>query len=562
MNLLRLLQQQQSQALQLQAKLQQQQQQQQASTSTPPPPPPAAAAAAATTATPAANVNTANRQLTPAELQQQQQLQIQFLQQHLLQQQMANNNGTPSPSASNASTPTGATNNNLQYQMLAYNLLSQNLASNQSSTANSPATTAATVPNTASPVTIQPQPAAAVPAQPIKVEAPPAPPVVEEVPKTMAERLVEAIYLQANELNALRQKVNNASVVPVFPPPIVTTKGGDTGILTAFDLLSGQQRSHAHASRQQRLLLPDTAPQGISANIILQEREKRIEQRAEQKLIDLEAMMEEDKDQRGQPLGYLLNEYYDDTVRTASPERLQSIVQLKSLQLRDKQQKLREEIVKNMEEANRLANSVDRTAYRKIMKQTLREARLTEKLEKQQRIDREKKEKQRHLDYLQSVCNQGRDLIAWHKSHQAKMGKLGKAILQFHAHIDKEEQRRSDKRSKDRIRALRNDDEEAYMKLIDEAKDTRLTLLLKQTGTYLESLTKAVVDQQTENMNFEADENDEEVDEEMILTDSHGNKVDYFRMAHRIQETVSQPSIMTGGTLKEYQVTQCTRVVL
>ncbi|KAF1801069.1 SNF2 family N-terminal domain-containing protein [Mucor lusitanicus] len=554
MNLLRLLQQQQSQALQLQAKLQQQQQQQQASTSTPPPPPPPAAAAAATTATPAANVNTANRQLTPAELQQQQQLQIQLLQQHLLQQQMANNNGTPSPSASNASTPTGATNNNLQYQMLAYNLLSQNLASNQSSTANSPATTAATVPNTASPVTIQPQPAAAVPAQPIKVEAPPAPPVVEEVPKTMAERLVEAIYLQANELNALRQKVNNASVVPVFPPPIVTTKGGDTGILTAFDLLSGQQRSHAHASRQQRLLLPDTAPQGISANIILQEREKRIEQRAEQKLIDLEAMMEEDKDQRGQPLGYLLNEYYDDTVRTASPERLQSIVQLKSLQLRDKQQKLREEIVKNMEEANRLANSVDRTAYRKIMKQTLREARLTEKLEKQQRIDREKKEKQRHLDYLQSVCNQGRDLIAWHKSHQAKMGKLGKAILQFHAHIDKEEQRRSDKRSKDRIRALRNDDEEAYMKLIDEAKDTRLTLLLKQTGTYLESLTKAVVDQQTENMNFEADENDEEVDEEMILTDSHGNKVDYFRMAHRIQETVSQPSIMTGGTLKEYQI--------
>lgn len=173
-----------------------------------------------------------------------------------------------------------------------------------------------------------------------------------------------------------------------------------------------------------------------------------------------------------------------------------------------------------MEEANRLANSVDRTAYRKIMKQTLREAKLTEKLERQQRIDREKKEKQRHLDYLQTVCNQGRDLIAWHKAHQAKMGKLGKAILQFHAHIDKEEQRRSDKRSKDRIRALRNDDEEAYMKLIDEAKDTRLTLLLKQTGAYLESLTKAVVDQQTENMNFqnEGTEDADDVDEEMMLT--------------------------------------------
>lgn len=172
-----------------------------------------------------------------------------------------------------------------------------------------------------------------------------------------------------------------------------------------------------------------------------------------------------------------------------------------------------------MEEASRLANSVDRTSYRKIMKRTLRDAKLTEKLERQQRIDREKKEKQRHLDYLQTVCNQGRDLIAWHKSHQAKMGKLGKAILQYHAHIEKEEQRRADKRSKDRIRALRNDDEEAYLKLIDEAKDTRLTLLLRQTGTYLESLTKAVVDQQNENMSLDDSmDADEEVDEEMMLT--------------------------------------------
>ncbi|KAG2230892.1 hypothetical protein INT48_003341, partial [Thamnidium elegans] len=363
-------------------------------------------------------------------------------------------------------------------------------------------------------------------------------PEPEEPPKTMSERLVETIYQQSDEFISLKN-------------PCVSNN--NNGKIRAIELLTGQQRSHAHASRQQRLLLPDTAPQGLSPYTILDQREKRIEQRAQVKLHMLESSIEE---QGRQPLGYLLNEYYDETVRTASDERLQSIVQLRSLQLRHKQAKLREEIVKNMEEANRLANSVDRTAYRKIMKQTLREAKLTEKLERQQRIDREKKEKQRHLDYLQTVCNQGRDLISWHKSHQARMGKLGKAILQFHAHIDKEEQRRTDKRSKDRIRALRNDDEEAYLKLIDEAKDTRLTLLLRQTGTYLESLTKAVVDQQTENLNFHNDDDDlqEEVDEEMMLTDKHGNKVDYYRMAHRIQEKVCQPTMMTGGQLKDYQV--------
>lgn len=323
----------------------------------------------------------------------------------------------------------------------------------------------------------------------------------EEPPKTMAERLVETIYQQSVEFITLKN----------------THMPNHDGKLSAVELLIGQQRSHAHASRQQRLLLPDTAPQGLNAQTILEQREKRIEQRAQDKLEKLESTIEAEG---RQPLGYMLNEYYDETVKTASPERLESIVQLRSLQLRHKQAKLREEIVKNMEEANRLANSVDRTAYRKIMKQTLREAKLTEKLERQQRIDREKKEKQRHLDYLQTVCNQGRDLISWHRAHQARMGKLGKAILQFHAHVDKEEQRRTDKRSKDRIRALRNDDEEAYLKLIDEAKDTRLTLLLRQTGTYLESLTKAVVDQQTENLNFHNDDDtlQEEVDEEMMLT--------------------------------------------
>ncbi|KAI8978578.1 SNF2 family N-terminal domain-containing protein [Pilobolus umbonatus] len=356
----------------------------------------------------------------------------------------------------------------------------------------------------------------------------------QDPPKTMAERLVEAIYQQSIEYTSLQRSMK--------PEP-----------LSAVDLLSGQNRSHAHSSRQQRLLLPDIPPIGLDPYTILAERDRRIDKRAHERLEQLENRNEDLR----QPIGYLLREYYEDTVKTASPQRLQSIIAIKSLQLRDKQTRLREEIVKNMEEANRLATSVDRAAYRKIMKQTLKEAKITERLERQQRIEREKKEKQKHLDYLQSVCNQGRDLIAWHKAHQAKSAKLGKAILQFHAHIDREEQRRTDKRSKDRIRALRNDDEEAYMKLIDEAKDTRLTLLLKQTGSYLESLTKAVVNQQADNMTYHNEDDDsevDEVDEEMILTDRNGNKVDYYRMAHRIQESVCQPNIMVGGQLKDYQI--------
>lgn len=209
---------------------------------------------------------------------------------------------------------------------MAYNLLSQNLGSSatNSSTGNT------------TPIAVSSPPAKLEDNNnKMQIDSP-----TEEPPKTMAERLVEAIYLQANEFNALKNKTKNASLPTPIPTTATTatTNVNDSETLTAFDLLSGQQRSHAHASRQQRLLLPDAAPRGLDPFTILQEREKHIEHRAKERLTELASTM--DDEQQRQPLGYLLNEYYDDTVRTASPERLRSIVQLRSLQLRDKQTKV------------------------------------------------------------------------------------------------------------------------------------------------------------------------------------------------------------------------------
>lgn len=145
-----------------------------------------------------------------------------------------------------------------------------------------------------------------------------------------------------------------------------------------------------------------------------------------------------------------------------------------------------------------VATTVDRLAYRKMKKLSLRDSRTLEAIERQQRLERHQREQQRHLDTLQQICDHGRNLLTAHRSWQAKQSKLGRAVVQFHQHIEKEEQKKAERLSKERINALKNDDEEAYMKLIDEAKDTRLTQLLKQTGSFLESLSKAVVDQQND----------------------------------------------------------------
>jgi ATP-dependent helicase STH1/SNF2 len=117
--------------------------------------------------------------------------------------------------------------------------------------------------------------------------------------------------------------------------------------------------------------------------------------------------------------------------------------------------------------------------------------------------------------------------------------------------------------AKERIRALKADDEEAYMKLIDTAKDTRITHLIRQTDSYLDSLAQAVVAQQNEygliDYGFETEEGPAsestfgaQVDQDSVDSD---RKVDYYAVAHRISERISrQPTMLVGGKLKDYQL--------
>jgi ATP-dependent helicase STH1/SNF2 len=51
-------------------------------------------------------------------------------------------------------------------------------------------------------------------------------------------------------------------------------------------------------------------------------------------------------------------------------------------------------------------------------------------------------------------------------------------VLSSTSYTEKEEQKRIERLAKERLKALKADDEEAYMKLIDTAKDTCITHLL------------------------------------------------------------------------------------
>jgi ATP-dependent helicase STH1/SNF2 len=340
-------------------------------------------------------------------------------------------------------------------------------------------------------------------------------------------------------------------------------------------------QSEMWATRLQRLLVPSIMPAGLDPQQIIAERNRYIDARIENRIRELSALPStmgegglevpftggenEDKENaivEQQPtLDSLLSS--NSKTLTSAPGKLKAIIELKALRVREKQRALREQVVERLVHGTLLP--LDRKDFRRPRRPTLRDARTTEQLERKQRAERERRVKAKHLEQLATICSHGKEILAVNRAQQDKILKLGRSVQSLHAFTEKEEAKRIERISKERLKALKADDEEAYMKLIDTAKDTRITHLLRQTDSYLDSLAQAVVAQQNDdsygipmvsNSNMEEGPADETMFGAQKMVDpEEKSKIDYYAVAHKIKEKVSkQPSILVGGTLKEYQI--------
>lgn len=336
----------------------------------------------------------------------------------------------------------------------------------------------------------------------------------------------------------------------------------------------------------QRLIIPTIMPAGLDAHQIINERERFIDARIHQRIRELEAMpstmgdgsfdtnidvMQEEKSKEdkenestvGAPLSS--SGFYSSLVHPSETAhgKLRALIELKSLRVLDKQRAMRAQVAERLTHGSMLP--LNRLEFRRTRKPTIRDARLTEQLERKQRADREKRAKHKHVEQLGVICSHGREVIAVNRAAQDRIARLGRAVMNFHVHTEKEEQKRIERLAKERLRALKADDEEAYMKLIDTAKDTRITHLLRQTDAYLDSLAQAVVAQQNEggplnDVGFEQEDgpaNETTFGAQINADDvvEGDKKVDYYAVAHRISEKVTrQPGILVGGKLKDYQI--------
>lgn len=411
---------------------------------------------------------------------------------------------------------------------------------------------------------------------------PPAPnPIGDSLQDKTAAATVQAVVasnMEPSKITAEREAASSDSEQIATPPEPYAMEFDPKSLIYPYNAV---HRPEDYAMREfdydvtvplnkmQRMLVPSVMPKGLDPYTLMQERNRYIETRMAWRMKELEEMDSTlgTGDQGAQDVPGITGEK-----KPFTNLGIQSRIELLQLRLLGKQRLLREDMVRAMHGATQVP--ADRSQFRRFRTHTLRDARETEQAERRQRTEREQRGKQRHMSYIQSICDHGQAMIGA-GLHRGTTGdrwkRLGRSMQKLHADTEKEEARRIERMTKERIKALRNDDEEGYLALLGEAKDSRISLLLKQTDSYLETLAAAVRDQQNDDVHkdsilevpFEQEDGPaseatfgaRRQDGEEEGAEAKAGKVDYYAVAHMKSEKVTkQSSLLTGGTLKDYQI--------
>jgi SWI/SNF-related matrix-associated actin-dependent regulator of chromatin subfamily A protein 2/4 len=241
------------------------------------------------------------------------------------------------------------------------------------------------------------------------------------------------------------------------------------------------------AYRQQtNKITPVQKPVGLDPQELMRERENFIAQQIKCRISQLEMLPFDGSKPAPPQVSSSMNELL----------RMKVNIELKALRLLDFQKQLRQEIVACMRADTTLETALNPKAYKRCKRQTLREARVTEKIERQQKQEAERKKRQKHAEYLNAIVEHSKNFKDVHRANVARVGKQAKAVINWHTNTERIQKKEQERLEKERIKLLMAEDEEGYRKLINEKKDKRLHYLLQQTDEYIDSITKLVKDHQ------------------------------------------------------------------
>jgi len=230
------------------------------------------------------------------------------------------------------------------------------------------------------------------------------------------------------------------------------------------------------------------------------------------------------------------------------------------------------------------------------------------------RAEQEERRRARHARYLESLLEHGKSFRDARTQINQERQAVNRALHKHFRDRMREEERRARREEQERLRALRANDEEAYLRMLDATKNSRIMEVLRQTENYLSLITAkvqaqkdvvgvneavdaqglvglkareaarkaqaaqrkqlreqerrmrnatdataAAVDDGVDDNDYDDDgvddKDDTQAPAENMLDAMRRRREEYYQQTHSIGELVEQqPSSLRGGQLKPYQI--------
>jgi len=97
----------------------------------------------------------------------------------------------------------------------------------------------------------------------------------------------------------------------------------------------------------------------------------------------------------------------------------------------------------------------------------------------------EREQKRIRREFCQSVSSHANEFLRVHRNNRSQAKKIAEQIIKERAEVMLSKQAQEAKAERDRIMALKANDEEAYFRLLKDAKNERLKKLIKETDRYM-----------------------------------------------------------------------------
>ena len=185
-----------------------------------------------------------------------------------------------------------------------------------------------------------------------------------------------------------------------------------------------------------------------------------------------------------------------------------------------------------------------------------------EKDDKRKRAEADNKKKLRTTEFLRNVVSHRENFVRFHRSRRGDYSRVARTAKLWLETQDQRREKEDAKAEVRRLQALKENDMDAYTKLVAETKNGRLKFLLNETDTYISTINR-MIQQQQDDMDDEKNAMESNNPNKNPINNNNNNNNDNGdgssssssgeKEAKKI-EIVMQPSILKGGDLKEYQI--------